>query len=728
MYESHFGLTGSPFQLNPDPAFFYDSRGHSHALAYLKYGAHQGEGFIVVTGEIGAGKTTVVRALLEGLDSNKVVAAQIVSTQLASGELLRAILIAFGVPVSSDSKAHLISTLEALMTSLAAQGKRALLIIDEAQNLGREAIEELRMLSNFQLGNHSLLQSFLVGQPELRTLLKSKAMEQLRQRITASCHLTPLDIVDTRKYIEHRLKHVGWNGTPTFTIAAYERIHALTRGVPRLINRLCNRLMLAAYLQDVTQISEAIVIETATGLRSEIGGEMGDALPLEAAPAAAAAARGEVLDSAAAEAAAAAAVAEASAQQASTAVETPLAHRAAAARKAARARRTVDVATGTLMGLCDSPSGYWKLIALGQALAEFSNIPAMTVVHAGTHRSVGKLADGTLAGGCTVTHLGLDGGDYAKVTSTAIPRFDAVLSEAAPSVVLVAGMDDAVLACALLAKKRGYTILRLDAGQQRNGHGAPTLNSSLLDQLADELFTETVTDSHALIREGVPSERVHFIGSLVAKFIGIVLAQMPTAEKVLSDFDLDPAALQGRYGVLGRNSQATINPQRYADQMLPVLRILARDIPLVWPLRTAERNAVIVAGVDRQFAEAGVLLVRHRGYIESLALLRYARCLVIGAEGELVEEAEALGKTTIAAGAEVYDTDALVGRSDIVVGVDVELAARAARVVLSDDDAGAAPSNPEIWDGSASMRLAKWLLNWLGSEPRTTTRGLEAIE
>src|SRR4029078_8837920 len=181
MYESHFGLSGPPFQLNPDPAFYYDSRGHSHALAYLKYGAHQGEGFIVVTGEIGAGKTTVVRTLLEGLDSSKVVAAQIVSTQLGSGELLRAILTASGLPVSGDSKAHLISTLEAFLTALAARGKRALLIIDEAQNLQREAVEKVGMRSNFQLGNHALLQSFLVGQPELRALLKSKQMEQLRQ-------------------------------------------------------------------------------------------------------------------------------------------------------------------------------------------------------------------------------------------------------------------------------------------------------------------------------------------------------------------------------------------------------------------------------------------------------------------------------------------------------------------------------------------------------------------
>jgi general secretion pathway protein A len=726
MYESHFGLSGSPFQLNPDPAFFYDSRGHRHALAYLKYGAHQGEGFIIVTGEIGAGKTTVVRALLEGLDRTKVVAAQIVSTQLASGDLLRAILIAFGVPVQSESKAHLISTLEAFMTSLAAQGRRALLIIDEAQNLGREAIEELRMLSNFQLGNHSLLQSFLVGQPELRTLLKSKAMEQLRQRITASCHLTPLDVVDTRKYIEHRLKHVDWSGNPAFTIAAYERIHVWTGGVPRRINRLCNRLLLAAYLQNSTQISEALVIETANELRAEIG-EVGDATtPEPASPAPVAVS--EVQDSAAAEAhAAEKAELEAAAAPSTAPVKAARAALHASQRAAARPRRMPGVAAGSLMCLCDSPSGYWKLVALGQALAEFSDIPAMTIVHTGTERHTGTMA-GTLASGCTVSHLGLEGGDYARMTSTAIPRFDAVLADTMPGVVLVAGMNDAVLACALLAKKRGHTILRLDAGQQRDGRGAATLNSTLLDQLADELFTETVTDSHALIREGFTSERVHFIGSLVAKFIGIVLAQMASAEKVLTDFDLSPATLHGRYGLLAWNCQATDDPQRLVDHMLPVLRVLARDIPLVWPLRAADRNAVIVAGVDRQFAEAGVMLVRHRGYIESLGLLRYARCLVVGAEGELIEEAEALGKTTIAAGADVYDTDALVGRSDIVVGVDVELATRAARVVLSDDEADAPPSNPEIWDGSASMRLAKWLLNWLGSEPRSTTRGLESIE
>jgi len=271
MYESHFGFSGSPFQLNPDPAFYFDSRGHSNALSYLKFGAHQGEGFIVVTGEIGAGKTTLVRTLLAGLDPNQVVAAQVVSTQLESGELLQAILMSFGIASASSSKAHLIGALEAFLTALAAHGKRALLIIDEAQNLSHGAVEELRMLSNFQLGSHGLLQSFLVGQPELRKLLQSKTMEQLRQRVIASCHLGPLAEPETRAYVEHRLRRVGWSERPQFSPESFDQIHHWSGGVPRKINRLCNRLLLGAFLQNEDQISASMVERTAIELRNEIG-------------------------------------------------------------------------------------------------------------------------------------------------------------------------------------------------------------------------------------------------------------------------------------------------------------------------------------------------------------------------------------------------------------------------------------------------------------------------
>jgi general secretion pathway protein A len=271
MYESHFGFTGPPFQLTPDPAFYFASRTHRNALAYLKYGAHQAEGFIVVTGEIGAGKTTLVRTLIEGLDASKVVAAQVVTTQLESGELINAILHAFGVPFDNPSKAHRLATLEAFFTSLAITGQRALLIIDEAQNLDRSAVEELRMLSNFQIGSHGLLQSFLVGQPELRALLHSKSMEQLRQRVIASCHLGPLDRTETRAYVEHRLRQVGWTDDPDFEDDAFDAIFEWTGGVPRRINRLCNRILLGAFLQDVHKVTTEMAVTAADDLAAEIG-------------------------------------------------------------------------------------------------------------------------------------------------------------------------------------------------------------------------------------------------------------------------------------------------------------------------------------------------------------------------------------------------------------------------------------------------------------------------
>jgi len=271
MYESYFGFHGQPFQLNPDPAFFFNSRGHGRALAYLQYGVTQSEGFIVITGEIGAGKTTLVRMLLEGLDRQKVLPAQIVSTQLESGELLQAIITAFGIPSQGTSKAHLIATLEAFLTALAAQGRHALLIVDEAQNLDPRAVEELRMLSNFQLGNKALLQSFLVGQPELRRLLESPSMEQLRQRVTASYHLGPLGIEETQGYVQHRLKHVGWSGRPSFDEGAFDSLFRWTGGVPRRINRLCNRVLLASFLDGTDVVNEALVERTALELREEIG-------------------------------------------------------------------------------------------------------------------------------------------------------------------------------------------------------------------------------------------------------------------------------------------------------------------------------------------------------------------------------------------------------------------------------------------------------------------------
>ena len=273
MYESFYGLSGKPFQLNPDPSFFFGSRGHNRAFAYLQYGLYQGEGFIVITGEVGAGKTTIVRSLLEQLDRTKVVAAQIVSTQLDADDMLRAVGVAFGIPVHAVSKALLLSSIEAYLCQLATDNRRALLVVDEAQNLTPRAVEELRMLSNFQLGDQALLQSFLVGQPELRTVMQSPRMQQLRQRVIASYHLGPLDATETQAYIEHRLRHVGWNGDPGFNPACFPLIHTLSGGIPRRINALCNRLMLAAFLAQKHDVEPSDVHAIAREIRDELGGD-----------------------------------------------------------------------------------------------------------------------------------------------------------------------------------------------------------------------------------------------------------------------------------------------------------------------------------------------------------------------------------------------------------------------------------------------------------------------
>lgn len=274
MFEPYFGLSGAPFQLSPDPAFFYASRGHKRAYSYLQYGLYQGEGFITLTGEVGAGKTTLIRSLLRKLDSSNIVAAQLVSTQLDAESLLRAVAIAFGLAVREYDKARVLAEFEAYLVSLLAKGKRALLIVDEAQNLGSQALEELRMLSNFQLQNRALLQSFLVGQPELRQLMRSPRMQQLRQRVIASHHLGPLDADETRAYIEHRLKQVGWKGDPEFENEVFTLVHAFTGGIPRRINTLCTRALLAAYLCE----KHLIAVEDVEHVMTEFSEEFGEAL------------------------------------------------------------------------------------------------------------------------------------------------------------------------------------------------------------------------------------------------------------------------------------------------------------------------------------------------------------------------------------------------------------------------------------------------------------------
>ena len=290
MYESFYGLTSKPFQLSPDPAFYFNSKQHRRAKAYLEYGVARNEGFIVITGEIGAGKTTILSGLLDSLRNSNVNVGQLVTTQLDAEDTLRMVGAAFGVNVTGIAKAQLLITLEAFLIDQASQGMRCLLVVDEAQNLSPRAVEELRMLSNYQLGTQALLQSFLVGQPEFKRILQRPEMEQLRQRVAATCHIGPMDLEDTQHYIEHRLTCAGAAGASPFSAGAIGLIFKASQGIPRRINVLCDRLLLSGFLSgkaaigtdEVNAVVNELALEASVGAGPAMYGERANgAMPLD---------------------------------------------------------------------------------------------------------------------------------------------------------------------------------------------------------------------------------------------------------------------------------------------------------------------------------------------------------------------------------------------------------------------------------------------------------------
>lgn len=270
MYGQFYGLTGLPFQLTPDPSFYFGSAGHTKAMAHLTYGLHQGEGFIVITGEVGAGKTTIVDLLLSQLDKSVYVVAKIVTTQLGGDDMLRMVASAFGIYQPGMEKAAILKRIEEFLAANLRTKKRSLLIVDEAQNLSVAALEELRMLSNLSVDRVASLQGFLLGQPQFRVAIASPELEQLRQRVIAAYHLGPMSEVETKAYIIHRLKTVGWHDDPMFADDAFSAVYRHTDGIPRRINTLCSRVLLFGYLEERHTLEAASVDQVAEELQNEI--------------------------------------------------------------------------------------------------------------------------------------------------------------------------------------------------------------------------------------------------------------------------------------------------------------------------------------------------------------------------------------------------------------------------------------------------------------------------
>ena len=257
MYDDHYGLSGRPFQLTPDPKFWFETATHKKAMAYLGYGLSQGEGFVVVTGEPGSGKTTLVGHLMGRIDPERLNVIRIVTTQIEAEDLLHMVAGGLGVDSSGMAKAKILAEIERGLHAVARDGKRTLLIVDEAQALPIGSLEELRMLSNFQAGGYPLLQIFLLGQPEFRQRLQDPALEQLRQRVIAMHHLGPMGADEVEPYLIHRLSMVGWRGRPRFTNDALAALHRWSGGVPRLVNQLAGRVLLHGAIEQVDTFTGA---------------------------------------------------------------------------------------------------------------------------------------------------------------------------------------------------------------------------------------------------------------------------------------------------------------------------------------------------------------------------------------------------------------------------------------------------------------------------------------
>jgi general secretion pathway protein A len=260
MYETYFNLRVKPFELVPDPHFIFLSKSHKKALSFLTYGIRERSGFILLTGEVGSGKTTLIRDLYNKHDE-RVVLAKIFNTCVTSEQLLAMINDDFGLPVQGKDKVTLIRDLNSFLVEQYACGNQPILIIDEAQNLGPDLLEEVRMLSNLETDDSKLLQIILVGQPELRTILAAPELLQLRQRININCHIQALNRQETEQYIMHRLAVAGNADAVEFPAETFDYIFQYSKGIPRLINIICDFLMLSAFAEEASSISIDMVRE-----------------------------------------------------------------------------------------------------------------------------------------------------------------------------------------------------------------------------------------------------------------------------------------------------------------------------------------------------------------------------------------------------------------------------------------------------------------------------------
>ena len=738
MYESHFGITGPPFQLSPDPSFYFDSKGHHRALAEIHRGLADKTGIVVVSGEIGAGKTTLVRTLLEEMDASRFAIGQVLSTQLDTDELLRAILIAFGVTPQDDTAAQGAAAAHRQFALLAKDGWRPVLIIDEAQNLHPDAFSLLVELDRDGAQGRSSLKLFLVGQPELRDLVASDALRSLRERVRVSCHLGPLDAVETGDYIQHRLRKVGWSGLPRFEEGAFAEIHRWTQGIPRRVNLLCNRLMLSRFLSGQVEIDAATVETTARDLRAEIGDSAPEPLPVR---------RGEAIetfklidaDPEPTVAVPAAPTPAPPAPIARTATPAPAktdrrdrddddddteARPSTPILKRDR-RRPGEAApqlppmalrgdgSGPLLCVVGGQADHLKAAALMTALAARADVPAVMLVRAAASDAVernSELFAGIERG--RLINLGLGAGTEVGRATELMKRFEFVVDHCEPAAVIVFDASEVALYGGLVARSKGVPVVHIGAGLRTpETAAAGNVPRRLTDNVADLLYTSEADAAERLVREGVPTERIHFAGNLLVDALQTAMRsaldkpaddELAVARPLLSDAH--------GYGVVAIDALANVVNRQTLSELVTILRQVSRDLPLIWPMHQRTHDQLVKLRLDAFIAGERIACIPTLRYATFSGLLASATC-VLSDSWNVQEEATALGITCLTLGVEPAHPIGIGVGTSIAVGKNKTLATRAVWECIF--NGGRRGHVPELWDGKTAERIAEHLAGWL---------------
>ncbi len=679
MYESRFGITGPPFQLSPDPDFYFDSQAHRQALTVLREGLARESGCVVVSGEIGAGKTTLIRKLVGELETSRLALAHVVSTQLDADELLVAVMHGFGIAPRGARRKDLQGGLLHHVLRLEKQGCRAVLIIDEAQNLPPEAFAPLVSLATRTTPRRLPFQLCLVGQPELRTLLQAAELAKLREIVVASCHLGPLDEPETARYIEHRLNKVGWSGVPSFEPGAFKEIYRWSNGVPRRINLLCNRLMLGRFLSSDDAIDVATVIETERQLLGETGEPVA---PLEP-------------------------TAVSDQRLPSGAVQAP----GATNGEADGVELSDAVPLGHVLCLAWRHGDYVQAAALMQAMRAHGGLPPATLVcvHDDAHLELlrGVLdADGE-AGRC---RLGVDPSTVSLHDDVA-KALEPLLADAHPAALVVFDGTTPALAAASVARRRHVPVVHIGAGS-RCSQPEPGVDdvARSTDAAADLLYTTDALCTATLEAEGMEAERIHCVGSLVVDAMRVAAGALAgrTAESgvlVPQGVDADDG-----YAVMLIEDESHLRHRQALAEIMAVARAVSRDIPVLWPMHDRVRARLDAYRLEAFSEGERIAAIPAAGYGERVMLLDGAVCVLT--DSRLAQaEATALGIPCLTIGSVPGDALATMVGSNLDVGMDCGLATRALWDCLF--SGGKRGQLPQLWDGRSGARIANFMAVWL---------------